>query len=141
MKKIVMLSVVVALVLVGATARGKSLSVGDLPPAAQSLLSSVFSGVEVQQVKKNFKDYQVKLADHTLINFDRDGGWESIMNRNGLPANALPEKISATVTSTYPLLDVVKIEKEFGKIEVTLSDGSELLFDMEGKGLGRKSDS
>ena len=62
MKKIVMLSVVVALVLAGATARGKSLSVGDLPPAAQSLLSSVFSGVEVQQVKKNFKDYQVKLA-------------------------------------------------------------------------------
>ncbi len=141
MKKIVMLSMVLTMVLVGVVAKGKPLSVGDLPPEAQNILSSVFPDEEVQQVKKNFKDYWVKLSDHTVINFHKDGDWESIMNRDGIPTSALPEKISASVTSTYPLLNVVKIEKEFGKIEVTLSDGSELLFSMEGKALGRKSDS
>lgn len=141
MKKIVSLFLVFALVLVGLSAKDEFISPMDLPESAQSLLSTAFPGVEVQQVQRIFHNYKVDLGDDTVVNFDKDGQWESITNRYGLPVEAVPDRIFSIVTSTYPLLDVVRLEKDFGRIEVTLSDGEELLFSMEGNALGRKTDS
>lgn len=141
MKKIVVLSLMFVLVLAGVSARDKTLSSTDLPQEAQDFLSTAFPEEEVQEVKRIVHSYNIEMDDNTIINFNKNGEWESITNRYGIPSEAIPEEISSSIASTYPLLDVVRIEKDFGKIEVTLSDGEELLFSMGGKALGKKDNS
>ena len=110
-----------------------------LPANAQTFVNQYFSANNIVSVWKDtekgkIEDYTVLFADGTEVEFLANGEWKEVKARNGaVPAKIVPAKISKYVHKNYPNVLIKEIQKERRKYEVSLSNGLDLDFNLNGK--------
>lgn len=109
----------------------------NLPKAASTFISKNFQNNKVQQAYKDIDDgrteYDVHLANGIEIEFDQDGNWKEVDgNHTAIPTKFLSSNIVSYVSKNYPKASIVKAEKNTRKIEIELSNGIDLEFDLKG---------
>ena len=124
-----------------AMADERPITVESLPKAAVEFIKGNFpnSPVVLATVDREIMDtdYEVRLEDGTIIDFDGKGRWVEVSNkRNALPASVLPKPIAAYIKSNYPSERCLKIEKNSHSYETKLTNGLELVFTLDGKMIG-----
>ena len=113
--------------------------VQSLPASAQTFINQNFSANNIVSVwqdneKGRVEDYTVLFADGTEVEFRANGDWKEVKARNGaVPAKIVPAKISKYVHKNYPNILIKEIQKERRKYEVSLSNGLDLDFNLNGK--------
>ena len=138
MKKMLLFVMAIAsLAIIPACANDIMIPTKKLPKIAQEFLNTHFAGKNVvkaihdRDITDN--DYTVWLDNGTKIEFDSKGNWESIKNKSSYVADSvIPAKIKEYVTTNYPSLGIVKIEKSLYGYEVELSNDLDLKFDSDG---------
>ncbi|AEE16055.1 PepSY-like domain-containing protein [Treponema brennaborense] len=118
----------------------KIISADALPKNAQTLIGTAFPGKTVQYAQADFNEYEAVLNDGTEIQFTGNGDWEEIKSYGGIPAALLPKAAADYIGTQYPNVLIVKAEKDWQALEVTLANRMELYFDKNGKLLGQKLD-
>ena len=99
-----------------------------------TFVETYFSQVSILKVEVDEDEYEVKLSDGTEITFNLAFEWKSIdcdeSNVYGVvPAELVPEQISAYVATNYPNQHIDKIEKRANGWEIELNNGVEIEFD------------
>lgn len=79
------------------------------------------------------KKYEVKLNNGAEIDFDKNGNWEEISDKQGVPTALIPASIKAYIAKNYKGVKVESIDKESNKIKVDLMNDIDLEFDKNGK--------
>ena len=102
-----------------------------LPETARTFIRQNFPHTTILNAEKEREDgvkqYNVRLADGTEIEFDARGNWESIeCEFSILPEAALLPTISGYITENYPGSKAYKIDKKYGgyEVEITAPSGS-----------------
>lgn len=129
------------LILIAALTAFATLSIADdrpatfsqLPPAAQSFISTNYPSDKVSFVTMDDDlirpDYQVVLASGVKLDFSHDGKLEKIETRNGeIPSDMIPVQIVEFVKAHYPDARIVEYEVGRKTYEVKLSNRMELKF-------------
>lgn len=138
MKKMLLLVMAIAsLAIIPACANDIMIPTKQLPKTAQEFLSTHFAGSSVVKAvhdrEINDNDYTVWLSDGSKVEFNGKGKWESVENKkSNVPDSVVPAKIKEYVTTNYPSLGIVKIEKSLYGYEVELSNDLDLKFDSDG---------
>lgn len=114
-------------------AADKKITVGELPQAAQTFLTTYFADAEVAYAEMDDdvvkRDYEVVLRDGTKIEFNQNGDWKEVKCfRHGVPAGIVPKPISTYVANNYAGTTITEIERDRYSTEVKLSNGLELKF-------------
>lgn len=138
MKKILVLLMMVV-TSVGAFAADKyTRDAAVLPEAAKTTIAKNFSSkvslVKIDKELGRVHEYEVILTDGTEITFDRNGNWKDIevYKDSKVPAAFIPEKISSYVKKDQSNAHIVGIEKDRKSYEVQLSNGVDMIFDLNG---------
>ena len=102
-----------------------------LPETARTFIQKNFPHTNILGAEKEREDgvkqYNVRLADGTEIEFDARGNWKSIeCEFSILPEAALLPTISGYITENYPGSKAYKIDKKYGgyEVEITAPSGS-----------------
>ncbi|MDE6272160.1 MAG: PepSY-like domain-containing protein [Muribaculaceae bacterium] len=110
-----------------------------LPEAAKSVIKKNFKAdVSVVKIDKNLgrvSEYEVILKDGSEVTFDSKGNWKDVevAADKSVPSSFLLKPIQEYVKKNHPGQNIVGVEKEHNKIEVTLANGVEMKFDAAGK--------
>ena len=114
-----------------ATAQDEGLvPISTLPASAQSFIKQHFSASSIVSVWQDTEKGEVE--DYTVL--FADGNWKEVKSRNGqVSPKIVPTKITKYVHKNYPNVIVKEIKKERTKYEVDLSNGVELIFNLNGK--------
>lgn len=107
----------------------------QLPEIARQFIQLHFPDGKVAVVKMEnglvSKSYDVHFTDGSHIDFDGKGNWEEVnCKASSVPDAIVPVAILEYVRANYPGEKVVKIEKDYRKYEVKLSNRIELTFDL-----------
>lgn len=99
-----------------------------------TFVNTYFSQTEILRVKAEDDEYEVELADGTEISFNLSFEWthidcEESSIYNAVPAELVPEQITAYVTANFPDQQIEQIEKEHYGWEIELKNGQEIKFD------------
>lgn len=113
-----------------------------LPEKALQFIDKHFPNQQIRYVDTDYDpgstSYEAKLANGFEIKFDRQGQWSEVDGHTQtVPKAIIPGKISNYVEKHYQGTRIVSIDNERQHYEVTLSDGTELTFDRNGKFTGR----
>lgn len=111
-----------------------------LPAEIQTTIKNWYPDATVTFAEADWDSYEVVLSNGAEIDFRKTGDWKQIECMAGVPASAVPEKITAEVTGKFPGVSVVKIEKEYRGYEVKLQNRMELYFNEKGRLIGQKYD-
>ena len=107
----------------------------QLPQAAQNYLHQNWNNVAIRSVVKETEgykvEYEVRLANGTTVEFNRDGGWKEIDADCGIPKTALHASIVACAAEHYPGALIVEAEKTTKGYTIELSNGREMEFDTQ----------
>lgn len=102
-----------------------------LPETARTFIRQHFPHTTILSAEKEKEDgvkqYNVRLADGTEIEFDAKGNWKSIeCEFSVLPEAALLPTISEYIAENYPGSKAYKIDKKYGgyEVEITAPSGS-----------------
>ena len=103
-----------------------------LPETARTFIRQNFPHTTILSAEKEKEDgvkqYNVRLADGTEIEFDAKGNWKSIeCEFSVLPEAALLPTISEYIAENYPGSKAYKIDKKYGGYEVEIIDVTEKL--------------
>ena len=79
------------------------------------------------------KKYELKLNNGAEIDFDKNGNWEEIIDKQGVPIVLIPAKIKIYLDQKYKGVKVESIDKDDNKIKVDLLNDIDLEFDKNGK--------
>ena len=110
-----------------------------LPANAQAFVNQYFSANNIVSVwqdteKGRVEDYTVLFADGTEVEFHADGNWKEVKARNGqVSPKIVPVKIAKYVQKKFPKAMIKEIKKGRAKYEVDLTNGVELIFNLNGK--------
>jgi non-canonical (house-cleaning) NTP pyrophosphatase len=123
----------VASVFTASADNNKPIAFEQLPQQAQQFVKTHFADVKVtlSTVESGLieKTYDVALNNGTKLEFDRKGQWtEVVCPTTYVPNKVLPNEIKAYLETTFPQSKVTKIEREDGRHEVTLENGTEVTF-------------
>lgn len=121
-----------------ATAQKRTITINQLPAAAQAFIKNNFSGQTADYIveDKGFMEteYEVRLANGTEIEFDGSGNWEEIDgNNNPIPAAILPKGINSYINGKFKGQAIHKADKKRYGYDIELVNGLELEFDSTGK--------
>ncbi len=105
----------------------------QLPEKAQTFLSTYFPEAKVSLVRKEIDvmelSYDVIFTDGSKVEFDRKGNWTEVdCLTHPLPAGIVPDGISKVISTHYPEVQAIKIERDHREIDVKLSNRVELTF-------------
>lgn len=78
------------------------------------------------------RKYEVKLNNGAEIDFDKNGNWEEISDKQGVPSALIPIKIKTYLDKKYKGVKVESIDMEKNKIKVELLNDIDLEFDKKG---------
>ena len=97
-----------------------------LPETARTFIRQNFPHTTILSAEKEKEDgvkqYNVRLADGTEIEFDAKGNWKSIESEfSVLPEAALLPTISEYIAENYPGSKAYKIERKYGGYEVKIT--------------------
>ena len=102
-----------------------------LPETARTFIRQNFPHTTILSAEKEKEDgvkqYNVRLADGTEIEFDAKGNWKSIeCEFSVLPEAALLPTISEYIVENYPGSKAYKIDRKYGgyEVEITAPSGS-----------------
>ena len=110
----------------------------ELPSKSQSFIKKYFP----RQIVENafisrvtvYPTYNVVMRNRTEIIFDNKGEWKEIDGHgNGVPTNMLPKESRKTIKKRYKNIGTLRIYREAGDYNVTLTNNTELRFDRKGK--------
>ena len=108
-----------------------------MPANVKSFLAKYYPKATVAKYEaKNTvvgKKYEVKLNNGAEIDFDKNGNWEEISDKQGVPSALIPATIKAYIAKNYKSIKVESIDKESNKIKVDLMNDIDLEFDKNGK--------
>lgn len=108
-----------------------------MPANVKSFLAKYYPKATVAKYEaKNTvvgKKYEVKLNNGAEIDFDKNGNWEEISDKQGVPSALIPATINAYLVKNYKGIKVESIDKESNKIKVDLMNDIDLEFDKNGK--------
>ena len=110
-----------------------------LPAFAQTFINQHFSANSIVSVwqdteKGKVEDYTVLFADGSEVEFLANGNWKEVKVRNGqVSPKIVPTKISKYVHRKFPKAMIKEIKKGRTKYEVDLTNGVELIFNLNGK--------
>lgn len=110
-----------------------SITKEQLPKVSQEFINQHFSKLKVSYVKMERdlfdKSYDVIFVDGSKIEFRKDGSWKEVKCKySSVPDNVVPVKIREYIKTNYPDVTIIKIEKDYRKYEITLSNGLEVDF-------------
>lgn len=136
MKNLITMAIAI-LFSVNVNAQDKVIGESQLPDAAKTYLKKHFSDAPVMQVTldKDFfsKSYEVILRDNIKIEFDSDGKVKEIDGNAKLPNSVIPANILAYVQKNYPQNHITDWELESRKQQVSLDNGMDLEFNLQGQ--------
>lgn len=96
-------------------------------PSDKTISSEVeHSGLEV-------KSFEVKLSSGVECTFNRDGDWVEVDGKRAIPSGFYPSSIDKYVSENGGGNKIIKIEKEHGGYDVSLTGDIEMHFSQEGK--------
>lgn len=141
MKKIFALLTSVVFTMTACADTDQLISYTNLPVKAQAFIEKYFNASDVVRVERERDgrdyDYNVTLKNTTEIDFDHLGNLESIDCRiYAVPEGIVPELIVHYTTLHYPDSFIVEYTIDYRRLKVELSNGQELIFDLEGNYLG-----
>lgn len=139
MKKFLMILALILGISSAAQARDTySRDIKDLPQAARTILSKNFKSklslIKIESTLGMIEDYEVVLADGTEVEFDSKGNWykvETPINKS-VPSSMLPQALSGYVSKNHKGTKIVGVEKDRNKYNIELSNGLDLIFDLNG---------
>ena len=113
----------------------KPIQVTQMPQSAQQLIKQHFSDSKVALAKMEndsfYKSYEVIFTNGNKVEFDKKGNWTEIdCKQTVVPTATIPTAIQKYVTTNYPNVKVLKIERDKQEYEVKLSNRVELKFDL-----------
>ncbi len=118
----------------------------QLPQTAQSFVSTHFSGVTYRRVEKDKHPdadgslYDAYLSNGFKVEFDANGSWVEVDGEmQAVPASIialLPQAVPTYVTTTYPTLHIVSIDKKISGFKIELNNDLDLIFNNEGAFVG-----
>ncbi len=137
MKKIMILAAAMLLLsLTSARAdHDRPIQFNQLPAAAQEFINTYFANEKVSFAKeeRDFMEvrYEVMFTNSIKIEFYKDGKWKEIdCKYSVLPEGIVPEQIATYVNSNFPGVKIHAIDRDRRDIEVELTNGLELTFDL-----------
>ena len=137
MIKMLVLLVTITMSLVACADRQHLIEYSELPAQAQNFLLKYFNVADIAYIEQErdgvHYDYNVHLKNTTEIDFDYRGNLQSIDCQVApVPNGIVPELITNFVTLHYPNHFIVEYVIEYRHLKVELSNGLELVFDLEG---------
>ena len=137
MKKIMILAAAMLLLSV-TSARAdhdRPIQFNQLPAAAQEFINTYFANEKVSFAKeeRDFMEvrYEVMFTNSIKIEFYKDGKWKEIdCKYSVLPEGIVPDQIATYVNSNFPGVKIHAIDRDRRDIEVELTNGLELTFDL-----------
>ena len=139
MKKLALLAFALLTLNVSVQAAGDNPVTPDLlPAAARQFIEKYFPKAQIRYATKDDdfldKDYTVRLADQTKVEFDSDGQWKEVdCGHNAVPQALVPKPIAEHVGKYFEGESIVKIERERKGFEVELKSGLDIRFDRQFK--------
>lgn len=125
----------------------KVINENELPSVSKTFLDTYFSGQSILDTRKDNNEYEVYYTNYK-VEFDLQGAWKQIDGKRvkgdykAVPQtfleNEIPKGITDWVTSNYPSITIVEVEKEFEKgthvgYDIELGNGrDDLDFDLNG---------
>ena len=121
-----------------------TITVNDLPTAAQAFLKKYFPEYSVQKIIKNIEEnvtiYEVSLEDGDEVDFDALGEWIQVNSEYGktIPTGFIPEPIIQTLDYQYNGYGIAEINTSGQNYHLVLSnnqggDSIELVFNQSGE--------
>lgn len=115
-------------------------TVDQIPTTANAFLNEHFSGIQVLSAVKekdalSGTDYEVLLNNGIEVKFDKNGNWDEVEARDdraGIPTSFILPSVVAYVTAHYPTALINSIDKEKNGFNIELTNGLDLVFDLEG---------
>lgn len=114
----------------------------DLPEKAQEFLNTYFEGVKVKKAIKTVDtetyvtEYDVVLANKTMVEFDMVGAWNEITLKNKkvvMPRFIYPKRVNETIDKQFSDKKIVKVSNDGMEYEFNFKDGSEVTINALGK--------
>ncbi|MCM1076880.1 MAG: PepSY-like domain-containing protein [Bacteroides sp.] len=123
--------------------KNEPIAISDLPAAAKTFINQFYPDVKVSRVTKessyhnSSSEYEVVFANGQEVEFDTAGNWTDIDAPKGqvIPTGIMPA-IESYVSANYNGSGINEISRELRNYEVELTNGVELLFDLDGNFLG-----
>ena len=139
MKKYIIIAIAAVAALTSGTAyadNDRPIAVNQLPQAAQEFIGKHFPAEKVAYAKEDsgFFDttYDVVFTNGSKVEFFKDGSWKEIdCKYSTVPAEVVPAQIAAYISANSPDVKVVKIDRDRRDIEVKITNGLELTFDLK----------
>lgn len=139
MKKYIIIAIAAIAALTTGTAyadNDRPITVNQLPQASQEFIKKYFPNEKVAFAKEDSDlfgtTYDVVFTSGSKVEFLKDGSWKEIDCRYAaVPAEVVPAQIAAYINGTYPETKVVSIDRDRRDIEVKISNGLELTFDLK----------
>ena len=114
----------------------KPIQVNQMPQAAQLFIKKHFPGSKVALAKMEsdffYKSYEVIFTDGNKVEFDNKGEWTEVdCKYSTVPSVVIPSAILKHVSTNYPGMKILEIERDKKNYEVKLSNRIELKFDLK----------
>lgn len=113
-----------------------SVSYQQMPANVKSFIAKHYPKATVVKYESKTtltgKKYEVKLNNGAEIDFDKNGNWEEISDKQGIPTVLIPAKIKSYLNQHYKGVKVESIDKDGNKIKVDLLNDIDLEFDKNG---------
>lgn len=137
MKKIIFLAASMLLLSV-TSARAdhdRPVSFEQLPAQAQEFIKAYFPDEKVSFAKeeRDFMEvrFEVMFTNSIKVEFYKDGRWKEVdCKYSVLPEGIVPEQIVTYVNNNFPGVKIHAIDRDRRDIEVELTNGLELTFDL-----------
>ena len=129
MKKLSIITAFVAILFCSVT----SAMAQNTNPAITQFVEQYFPKATVQMVMPDEDDIDVVLNDYTKIEFKLNYEWKKVDCEHSttytcVPAELVPEQITAYVTTNFPGAIIRKLEKKYMGWEIELNNGLEVKF-------------
>ncbi len=117
-------------------------TVDQMPASAQAFLKTYFPNDNIAYATADrtmtfVTDYDVRLADGTEIEFNRDGSLRKIeCKMRPMPEGIVPAKMVAYIQAAFPNVLIKEYKIEYFGQKVELTNGLELIFDNDGNPRG-----
>ena len=109
----------------------KPIQVTQMPQAAQQFIKQHFADSKVALAKMESEFFYI-FTNGNKVEFDKKGEWTEIdCKHTVVPTATIPTAIRQYVTTNYPDVKVLKIERDKKEYEVKLSNRTELKFDLK----------
>lgn len=137
MKKILAILATLTLSLTACADRQHLIEYSELPAQAQNFIQKFFNVSDIAYVERErdglHNEFKVYLKNATEIDFDYHGNLESIdCQISPVPEGIVPQLIVDFVRLHHPDNFIVEYSIDHRGLEVELSNGFTLVFDMEG---------